>query len=87
MQWSLVMPLNPTSEDEEWFKGLTAEAGFLCDWRGLTFWQSESSKYPYVVDYFLENGRSGSRGRSVPSPSYWPAYRPRTPGRCGHLPG
>ena len=63
MQWSLVMPLNPTSEDEEWFKGLTAEAGFLCDWRGLTFWQSESSKYPYVVDYFLENGKERLKGK------------------------
>src|ERR1035438_2153443 len=55
--WSLVIPLNPTSGDEEWFSKLTSEVEFPCDWLGYNFWQSESSKFPYVIDYFLESGK------------------------------
>ncbi|MCU1491812.1 MAG: hypothetical protein JWM85_3217 [Acidimicrobiaceae bacterium] len=58
VQWSLVIPLNPTSGDDEWFNELTADAGFACDWRGLTFWHSEASKYWFVISYFLENGKA-----------------------------
>jgi hypothetical protein len=36
--WSLVVPLDPTSEDEEWFRQLTAQAPFPCDWKGQVFW-------------------------------------------------
>ena len=55
--WSLVIPLDANSDEEAWFRELTAEAGFDCDWKGLTFWQSEASKYSYVIDYFFENGK------------------------------
>jgi hypothetical protein len=33
--WSLVVPLDPTSEDEWWFRQLTAQAPFPCAWKGL----------------------------------------------------
>ena len=55
--WSLVIPRDQTSGDEEWFRGITAEAGFESDWLGETFWHSEAAKYPYVIDYFLQDGK------------------------------
>jgi hypothetical protein len=63
VQWSLVMPLDPTSGDEEWFRRIIRDAGFVCDWKGLTFWHSESAKYPFVIDYFLENGKERLEGK------------------------
>ena len=53
IRWFLVLPLDQTSEDEAWFRGITASAPFECGWRGRTFWDSEASKYPYVIDYYL----------------------------------
>jgi hypothetical protein len=55
--WFLVLPLDPTSEDEAWFRTLTTDAPFQCTWLGRTFWDSEASKYPYVIDYYLRDGK------------------------------
>jgi len=49
--WSLVLPMDPTSEDEAWFRQLTARAPFPCDWKGQLCWDSEAAKHAYVVDY------------------------------------
>jgi len=62
-RWNLVVPLDPTSEDEVWFAELTAEAPFACQWLGKVFWDSEASKYPYVIDYFFRDGKERLLGR------------------------
>ncbi|MHB1774120.1 MAG: hypothetical protein ACYCST_20795 [Acidimicrobiales bacterium] len=56
-RWSLVLPLDPTSGDDEWFAELTKDATFACEWLGRTFWDSETSKHPHVVDYYLRGGK------------------------------
>jgi hypothetical protein len=56
--WSLVVPLDPTSEDEEWFRQLTAQAPFPCDWKGQLFWDSEAAKHAHVIDYYLRDGKA-----------------------------
>ena len=56
-RWSLVLPLDPTSGDDEWFADLTKDASFPCEWLGRTFWDSEASKHPHVVDYYLRGGK------------------------------
>jgi hypothetical protein len=61
--WSLVVPLDPTSEDEGWFRQLTAEAPFPCDWKGQLFWDSEATKHPHVLDYYLGDGKARLEGR------------------------
>jgi hypothetical protein len=55
--WSLVAPMDQTSEDEEWFRELTARAPFPCDWRGQLFWDSEAAKHAHVIDYYLRDGK------------------------------
>ena len=57
VEWNLVMPLDPTSEDDDWFRTLTADAPFESRWLGRVFWDSEASKYPYVIDYFFRDGK------------------------------
>lgn len=63
VHWSLVIPRNPSSENELWFRGFTKDAGFHCDWLGEVFWHSEAAKYPYVIDYYLGNGRERLEAR------------------------
>jgi hypothetical protein len=58
VKWSLVMPLDPTSEDETWFRELVADAPFPCEWLGRIFWDSEAAKFPYVIDYHLRDGKA-----------------------------
>lgn len=55
--WILVVPIDFTSGEEQWFEELTSGAPFSCSWRGETFWHSEAARFPYVVDYYLLNGR------------------------------
>jgi hypothetical protein len=55
--WWLVAPIDQTSEDEEWFRQLTARAPFPCDWKGKLFWDSEATKHPHVIDYYLRDGK------------------------------
>jgi len=56
-EWVLVLPLDLTSSEERWFRDITGNAPFECNWRGRTFWDSEASKYPYVIDHYFENGK------------------------------
>jgi hypothetical protein len=60
--WSLVVPMDPTSEDETWFRQLTGSAPFPCDWKGQLFWDSEASKHANVIDYWLRDGRARLEG-------------------------
>jgi hypothetical protein len=61
--WSLVVPVDPTSENERWFAQLTAQAPFPCDWKGQLFWDSEASKHPHVLDYYLGDGKARLKGK------------------------
>jgi hypothetical protein len=60
--WSLVVPMNPTSEDEAWFRELTGHAPFPCDWKGQLFWDSEAAKHAHVIDYYLRDGKGRLEG-------------------------
>jgi hypothetical protein len=55
--WSLVAPIDQTSDDEEWFRELIARAPFPCDWKGQLFWDSEAAKHAHVIDYYLRDGK------------------------------
>lgn len=54
--WHLVMPLNPTNTDIEWFEELTKNSGFECNWRGRDYLEGLAAKFPDVVDYYLTGG-------------------------------
>jgi hypothetical protein len=56
-QWHLVAPVDATNEERRWFDGLTSEAGFPCEWRGLTHVEGLAAAYPDVIDYYLRDGK------------------------------
>jgi hypothetical protein len=83
--WSLVVPIDPTSEDEAWFRQLTAHAPFPCDWKGQLFWDSEAAKHAHVIDYYLRDGKARLEG-SVRDLQYLLA-QPGTPLRAADVGG
>lgn len=52
--WRLVIPIDPTPSEDEWFCKLTAEYPFPCQWCGLTWLNAEISLRPEIPRYFLE---------------------------------
>lgn len=54
--WNLLLPLDPTTDNLEWFKEQTKGLPYPCYWRGLTFIESLASEFPDVVDYYTNNG-------------------------------
>lgn len=57
VRWSLTVPIDPTSGEQEWFDSLTADLEFPCDWEGEVFWHQMAAEFPQVIDYYLRDGR------------------------------
>ena len=57
VNWYLVLPLDPTPENIEWFDELTTGAGFGAAWCGLIYLDGLAAKYPDVIDYYLRAGK------------------------------
>ncbi|WP_291522020.1 hypothetical protein [Branchiibius sp. NY16-3462-2] len=57
--WRLVMPWDPTPEQEHWVRDLVHAHRPDIDvvWHGKTFLNGLAAKYPDVVDYYLHGGR------------------------------
>lgn len=55
--WNLVMPMDPTPANLQWFSELTAEAEFPCQWIGLTQCNMLTATYQAMVDYWIHDGR------------------------------
>ncbi len=52
--WYLVIPLNPTLEQWDWFERLAKEQSFECQWFGLDRLDGLAAKYPEVVRHVLD---------------------------------
>ena len=51
--WHLVVPIDPTPRELEWFENLTEPFPFTCDWDGKTWVDSEMTQRPEIADYYL----------------------------------
>jgi len=56
-EWHLVMPWDPTREADAWLQALDESARTVV-WHGLTYIEALHAKYPSVIDYYLEGGKS-----------------------------
>ena len=67
--YRLVMPVDPTPDEQEWFENLVAEAPWPATWWGATHWHDLSSRHAHVIDYFFGGGRDrvASRSRALQS--------------------
>lgn len=56
-EWHLVTPWDPTPEADAWLQGLDERAHTVV-WHGLTYVEALAAKYPEVIDYYLDGGKS-----------------------------
>lgn len=57
--WYLVLPLDPTPQNKEWFDRETAnDGGIKCHWLGLTNIDAWATEMPEVYDYYMAEGRA-----------------------------
>lgn len=57
VEWHLVVPIDPTPDEQAWFETLVRDAPYACEWRGEPQWNSFAAKHPHVVDYYFGGGR------------------------------
>jgi hypothetical protein len=50
--WTLVMPVDPTSTDEQWFNSLRTDFSVPLEWMGKTWLEENLNRYPDIVRYF-----------------------------------
>lgn len=55
--WYLVVPIDPTPGEEEWFKELTGDCPFRCKWLGKTWLDGRMAEMPDIYRYYLEDAR------------------------------
>src|SRR5699024_1319863 len=55
--WYLVLPLDPTTEEEQWLQELLAGKSFKGHWLGLAYLEQLAAKFPDVIDYYLHGHR------------------------------
>lgn len=54
--WSLVLPLEPTPQNEAWFKKLTADVDFEINWVGRALLDAWAADDPKLTAYFFGGG-------------------------------
>lgn len=54
--WHLVLPLDPTPENDEWLARLNINDPFDTKWEGLPKFDNWAADYPQVIDYYFADG-------------------------------
>lgn len=60
-EWHLVMPLDPTPENDDWFRKMGETAGVDFIWDGLVQVDAWAAQKPWVADYFFADGKEAER--------------------------
>jgi hypothetical protein len=55
--WHLVVPIDPTPGEGEWFEGLRKEYDFPLHWDGKTWLDAQMAERPFIQRYFLTDER------------------------------
>ncbi|XVV39780.1 hypothetical protein ACQPXT_40965 (plasmid) [Streptomyces sp. CA-100214] len=53
--WDLIVPIDPTPGELEWFKGLQAKYPFKLEWRGATWIETRLTEHPQVRRFYFAN--------------------------------
>jgi hypothetical protein len=55
--YKLVVPIDPTPDEQKWFDALTEGSPWEPRWLGQVFWDAQAALYPHVIDYFFAGGQ------------------------------
>ena len=56
-QWTLVVPIDPTPNEDDWFRQLGKDYGLPMEWLGKTWLDEKMSAFPDIRRYFLEGAK------------------------------
>ena len=56
-RWTLVVPIDHTPGEAEWFRKLGEKYSFPTEWRGITWLDEKMSAFPDIMRYYLEDAR------------------------------
>ena len=56
-QWTLVVPIDPTPGEDNWFRGLGKKYRVPTEWLGKTWLDEKMSAFPDIRRYFLEGAK------------------------------
>ena len=54
--WTLIVPIDPSPPEEEWFEHLKTEYSFPLEWLGKTWLDRQMAERPHIPRYFLFSG-------------------------------
>lgn len=57
VRWSLVVPIDYTPNELEWFESLTGDYNFPCEWLGRTWLDSQLAQMPEIATYYAHGRR------------------------------
>lgn len=55
--WHLIVPINHTASELDWFNALTANYSFACAWRGKDWLDDQMASHPDLPRYYLEGSK------------------------------
>jgi hypothetical protein len=65
--WTLVIPIDPTLADRDWFESLRAGASARLDWKGKTWLEEKLAQYPEITHYFAGDAEETRQlSRNIP---------------------
>lgn len=50
--WTLVVPIDPTPAEQQWFDSLQTDVSARLDWQGKTWLEEKLARYPDITRYF-----------------------------------
>lgn len=56
-KWYLVLPLNPSADEHEWFERYLHKCGVTGEWFGLSKLEGLAAAHQDVIDYYVRDGR------------------------------
>lgn len=56
IRWTLIVPIQPTHQELEWFQRVQAETSFTLEWWGLDWLNEQMMRFPDIRRYFLDDG-------------------------------
>ena len=57
LRWTLIVPIDPTPKEEEWFSHLNQEYNLETKWQGKTWLDEKMAAHPDIYSYFVENAK------------------------------
>jgi hypothetical protein len=57
LDWTMLVPIDPTPGELKWFESLRASVPFPIEWCGLTWLDAQFAAHPFIARYYIANAK------------------------------